>query len=81
MTSQGQGSGSTTPQPKPGVAVPGTPHTPSVQALMSMQQKQNRIAPVPKPSGLDPVELLNERENRFVEDPYFNSFIKYIIYK
>ena len=36
----------------------------SIQAMMSMQQKQNRIAPVGKPQGLDPVMLLNERENR-----------------
>ncbi|KAL8604698.1 Transcription activator BRG1 [Nucella lapillus] len=37
---------------------------PSVQALMAMQQKQNRIAPVSKPTGLDPIAVLNERENR-----------------
>ena len=29
-----------------------------------MQQKQNRLTPIAKPQGLDPVELLNERENR-----------------
>ncbi|KAK3584043.1 hypothetical protein CHS0354_018347 [Potamilus streckersoni] len=40
------------------------PPPPSVQAMMTMQQKQNRIAPVAKPTGLDPIELLNERENR-----------------
>ena len=54
----------TPPQQKmgghPGAGAP----TPSVQALMTMQQKQNRIAPVAKPVGLDPIELLNERENR-----------------
>lgn len=27
--------------------------------------KQNRIAPVAKPQGLDPLELLKERENRY----------------
>lgn len=37
---------------------------PSVQAMMAMQQKQNRIAPVAKPQGLDPITILNERENR-----------------
>lgn len=42
------------------------PPPPSVQAMMTMQQKQNRLAPVAKPTGLDPIELLNERENRLV---------------
>ncbi|XP_025109979.1 probable global transcription activator SNF2L2 [Pomacea canaliculata] len=37
---------------------------PSVQAMMAMQQKQNRIAPVAKPQGLDPIAVLGERENR-----------------
>lgn len=32
---------------------------------MAMQQKQNRIAPVAKPQGLDPIAILNERENRY----------------
>lgn len=32
--------------------------------MMAMQQKQNRIAPVAKPQGLDPIAILNERENR-----------------
>ncbi|ESO94903.1 hypothetical protein LOTGIDRAFT_207958 [Lottia gigantea] len=40
------------------------PPPPSVQAMMALQQKQNRVAPVEKPKGLDPLELLNERENR-----------------
>ena len=35
---------------------------PQAQALM----KQNRITPVGKPVGIDPVEVLNERENRLV---------------
>ena len=29
-----------------------------------MQNKQNRITPLTKPAGLDPVVLLTERENR-----------------
>lgn len=37
---------------------------PSVQAMMAMQQKQNRVAPVAKPQGLDPIAILSERENR-----------------
>ena len=32
--------------------------------MMSMQQKQNRLAPIAKPAGIDPIEILNERENR-----------------
>ena len=38
--------------------------SPAMQVMVSMQAKQNRLAPVAKPQGLDPVELLNERENR-----------------
>ncbi|KAK6179113.1 hypothetical protein SNE40_011545 [Patella caerulea] len=49
-----------TPQPLPNQPAP----PPSVQAMMALQQKQNRVAPVEKPKGLDPIELLNERENR-----------------
>lgn len=56
------------PQGPPGQLQQRTPsqHTPpaSVQTMMSMQQKQSRIAPVAKPQGLDPLEILNERENR-----------------
>lgn len=52
--------------PIPGA--PGQPPPPnfpsSVQAVMSMQQRNNRIAPVNKPQGLDPLTLLQERENR-----------------
>ncbi|XP_058230927.1 probable global transcription activator SNF2L2 [Hemibagrus wyckioides] len=32
--------------------------------LIQLQQKQNRITPIQKPQGLDPVELLQEREYR-----------------
>uniref|UniRef100_A0A8B9L2X6 SWI/SNF related, matrix associated, actin dependent regulator of chromatin, subfamily a, member 2 n=1 Tax=Astyanax mexicanus TaxID=7994 RepID=A0A8B9L2X6_ASTMX len=32
--------------------------------IIQLQQKQNRITPVQKPQGLDPVELLQEREYR-----------------
>ena len=31
---------------------------------VGMQNKQNRITPLTKPAGLDPVILLTERENR-----------------
>ena len=37
-----------------------------IQAMMSMQQKASKIAPVAKPQGLDPIVILNERENRYV---------------
>jgi len=36
----------------------------SVQAVVAAQQRNNRIAPVNKPTGLDPMALLTERENR-----------------
>jgi len=50
---------------------PGQPPIPgsfpaSVQAVVAAQQRNNRIAPVNKPSGLDPMALLTERENRYV---------------
>lgn len=34
---------------------------------MNVQNKQNRITPLTKPAGLDPVILLTERENRLVQ--------------
>jgi len=50
---------------------PGHPPVPStfpssVQAVVAAQQRNNRIAPVNKPNGLDPMALLTERENRLV---------------
>ncbi|CAI9732152.1 probable global transcription activator SNF2L2 isoform X1 [Octopus vulgaris] len=36
----------------------------SIQAIVSLQQRQNRVSPVGKPTGLDPIEILNEREHR-----------------
>ena len=35
-----------------------------MQVMLSMQQKQNRMTPLSKPAGLDPLLLLSERENR-----------------
>ena len=49
------------PQPPQPPAQPMT-----LQAAMQMQQKQNRLAPVEKPQGIDPIEILQERENRWV---------------
>lgn len=48
------------PQPQP----PAGPGQPSL--IIQLQQKQNRITPIQKPQGLDPVELLQEREYRYV---------------
>ncbi|XP_052775385.1 transcription activator BRG1-like isoform X2 [Mya arenaria] len=56
------GPSTTPPQQKLGPG--GGPPNTSMQAMMTMQSRQNRIAPVAKPVGLDPIELLNERENR-----------------
>ena len=47
---------------------PGMPGRPGPQVGVTPQatvvSKQNRLTPVKKPLGLDPVTLLNERENR-----------------
>jgi SWI/SNF-related matrix-associated actin-dependent regulator of chromatin subfamily A protein 2/4 len=39
------------------------------QGMMAQlqQQKQNRITPVAKPQGIDPIEVLKERENRIAQ--------------
>uniref|UniRef100_A0A673NGT0 Probable global transcription activator SNF2L2 n=1 Tax=Sinocyclocheilus rhinocerous TaxID=307959 RepID=A0A673NGT0_9TELE len=49
------------PSPAPPLPPPG-PGQPSL--IIQLQQKQNRITPIQKPQGLDPVELLQEREYR-----------------
>ncbi|KAG7459509.1 hypothetical protein MATL_G00211400 [Megalops atlanticus] len=41
-----------------------SPGQPSQPAPMVLHQKQNRITPIQKPRGLDPVEILQEREYR-----------------
>ncbi|XP_009325496.1 PREDICTED: probable global transcription activator SNF2L2 [Pygoscelis adeliae] len=46
--------GPSVPQPPPGQPSP----------IVQLQQKQNRISPIQKPQGLDPVEILQEREYR-----------------
>uniref|UniRef100_A0A8C0JC41 SWI/SNF related BAF chromatin remodeling complex subunit ATPase 2 n=1 Tax=Chelonoidis abingdonii TaxID=106734 RepID=A0A8C0JC41_CHEAB len=56
------------PAAQPSAAMPGpsvpqpTPGQPS--PIVQLQQKQNRISPIQKPQGLDPVEILQEREYR-----------------
>ncbi|XP_053275912.1 probable global transcription activator SNF2L2 [Pleuronectes platessa] len=67
-------SGRPSPAPAQAVAVPTgpmpggpvAPQPPGQQAspMVQMQQKQNRITPIQKPHGLDPVGILQEREYR-----------------
>uniref|UniRef100_A0A8C1K8G6 SWI/SNF related, matrix associated, actin dependent regulator of chromatin, subfamily a, member 2 n=1 Tax=Cyprinus carpio TaxID=7962 RepID=A0A8C1K8G6_CYPCA len=53
------------PSPAPPLAPTGTQPVPSNPSLIiQLQQKQNRITLIQKPQGLDPVELLQEREYR-----------------
>uniref|UniRef100_A0A3B1IV81 SWI/SNF related BAF chromatin remodeling complex subunit ATPase 2 n=1 Tax=Astyanax mexicanus TaxID=7994 RepID=A0A3B1IV81_ASTMX len=69
---------STAPQPMPSTSLTPQPQPQSQPQLLQqpqqgpgqpsliiqLQQKQNRVTPVQKPQGLDPVELLQEREYR-----------------
>ncbi|XP_045889796.1 probable global transcription activator SNF2L2 isoform X1 [Micropterus dolomieu] len=50
--------------PMPGSSV--APQAPGQQVspMLQMQQKQNRVTPIQKPQGLDPVGILQEREYR-----------------
>uniref|UniRef100_A0A671YPM3 SWI/SNF related BAF chromatin remodeling complex subunit ATPase 4a n=1 Tax=Sparus aurata TaxID=8175 RepID=A0A671YPM3_SPAAU len=41
-----------------------SPGQPALPPSMMLHQKQNRITPIQKPRGLDPVEILQEREYR-----------------
>uniref|UniRef100_A0AAR2KAQ7 SWI/SNF related, matrix associated, actin dependent regulator of chromatin, subfamily a, member 2 n=1 Tax=Pygocentrus nattereri TaxID=42514 RepID=A0AAR2KAQ7_PYGNA len=50
------------PTPQPQQQPQQGPGQPSL--IIQLQQKQNRITPIQKPQGLDPVELLQEREYR-----------------
>uniref|UniRef100_A0A4W3HVD4 SWI/SNF related, matrix associated, actin dependent regulator of chromatin, subfamily a, member 2 n=1 Tax=Callorhinchus milii TaxID=7868 RepID=A0A4W3HVD4_CALMI len=47
----------------PGASLPQQPVVQPSPAIQ-LQQKQNRITPIQKPQGLDPVEILQEREYR-----------------
>ena len=40
--------------------------------------KQNKVTTMPKPIGIDPIQLLNERENRLVHMKCF--FLKFYLY-
>lgn len=42
-----------------------SPGQPAQPPPMMLHQKQNRITPIQKPRGLDPVEILQEREYRW----------------
>uniref|UniRef100_A0A8B9VYL6 SWI/SNF related, matrix associated, actin dependent regulator of chromatin, subfamily a, member 4 n=1 Tax=Anas zonorhyncha TaxID=75864 RepID=A0A8B9VYL6_9AVES len=55
---QGPGAGPTSW----GTQSPGQPAQPA--PMVQLHQKQNRITPIQKPRGLDPVEILQEREYR-----------------
>ncbi|XP_034025478.1 probable global transcription activator SNF2L2 [Thalassophryne amazonica] len=50
--------------PMPGSSVTPQPPGQQVSPMLQMQQKQNRVTPIQKPQGLDPVGLLQEREFR-----------------
>ncbi|EPY81655.1 putative global transcription activator SNF2L2 isoform b [Camelus ferus] len=52
--------------PHPGMGPPQSPMDQHSQVLRmaTLQQKQSRISPIQKPQGLDPVEILQEREYR-----------------
>uniref|UniRef100_A0A671WJF4 SWI/SNF related BAF chromatin remodeling complex subunit ATPase 2 n=1 Tax=Sparus aurata TaxID=8175 RepID=A0A671WJF4_SPAAU len=50
--------------PMPGSSVTPQPPGQQVSPMLQMQQKQNRITPIQKPQGLDPVGILQEREYR-----------------
>ncbi|XP_041792162.1 probable global transcription activator SNF2L2 [Chelmon rostratus] len=50
--------------PMPGSTVAPQPPGQQVSPMLQMQQKQNRITPIQKPQGLDPVGILQEREYR-----------------
>ncbi|KYB25022.1 brahma [Tribolium castaneum] len=45
---------------------PGGPNQPNQTGNQQTSTKQNRVTTVPKPVGIDPVVLLQERENRLV---------------
>ncbi|XP_047236920.1 probable global transcription activator SNF2L2 [Girardinichthys multiradiatus] len=50
--------------PVPGGSAATHPPGQQVSPMPQMQQKQNRITPIQKPQGLDPVGILQEREYR-----------------
>ncbi|XP_072243436.1 probable global transcription activator SNF2L2 isoform X1 [Leuresthes tenuis] len=50
--------------PMPGNSATIQPPGQQVSPMLQIQQKQNRITPIQKPQGLDPVGILQEREYR-----------------
>lgn len=63
------GPSQTMPMPQQGPQIrqrmPANAQSVPIPAMMQMQlQKQNRVTPIPKPQGIDPIEILKERENR-----------------
>lgn len=72
VTSPGTGAGTGTSVVQPTSTAQGTrplpPSGPTAGAQSAAQpppqQKQNRVTPIAKPAGLDPLIILQERENR-----------------
>lgn len=53
------------PQGLPPQAPPNQPPQPAPPGSQPVPQKQGRVTSVPKPAGIDPVVILQERENRY----------------
>ncbi|KAL0979957.1 hypothetical protein UPYG_G00192090 [Umbra pygmaea] len=52
------------PGPMSGPSVSHQPQGQQISPVITLQQKQNRVTPIQKPQGLDPTEILQEREYR-----------------
>lgn len=59
--------------PLPGTSVTPQPPGQQVSPMLQMQQKQNRVTPIQKPQGLDPVRILQEREYRYLWPSFMNT--------
>lgn len=53
------------PVPMPVGSGPPQPPGQQPMPMLQLQQKQNRVTPIQKPQGLDPVGILQEREYRY----------------
>ncbi|RWS06402.1 Transcription activator BRG1-like protein [Dinothrombium tinctorium] len=58
-----------TPAMTPAQGPQGKPQVPAYQSMMQQlqQSKNNRITPIAKPCGLDPIEIIKERENKIAQ--------------
>uniref|UniRef100_A0A673XSB8 SWI/SNF related BAF chromatin remodeling complex subunit ATPase 2 n=1 Tax=Salmo trutta TaxID=8032 RepID=A0A673XSB8_SALTR len=52
------------PGPMSGPSITHQPQGQQPSPVITLQQKQNRVTPIQKPQGLDPTEILQEREYR-----------------